>query len=421
MKRWFLFAVVFVFIFPGVVAAEEKILVNIDEAILMALRDNRDILLKAEDVKKAKLKIKEAQASLFPTLDLSAGWSLTREYYAKDLSSNTAQATLKQYLYTGGKTLNTIEQNEYKFAVANFLLQETELDTVLSVKKAFHTLLLADEFSNLNKIMLENTKEHLKFVQARYANGQASESDILEIKESLGNLEEAYEASLNEVSAAQSLLKNLLYLSEEVKIEPDGELAYSPTELTYEEAFLKSLENRPKIKQYEFQEEADKKAIEIVKADNRPEIYASWDYYSRSHAALGTGRNRNDYNVLGLTFSWPVFDGWLTKAKLEQAIVDLKETQLNREKIVKDISLEVKNAYLDLKDALAKVKSSQSETDLYSDTLLSTVEKYKSGIASMLDLSDAFLGYRISLFNQKQAIYDCIVAKARLERATGGS
>src|SRR3989338_2269828 len=198
MKSWIIFTALFIFIFPGFVRAEEKILLNIDEAILMALRSNRDIRLKTEDVKKAKLKIKEAQASLFPTLDLSSGWSLTRNLYAKDISSNTAQASLKQYLYKGGKTLNTIDQNEYKFAVANFLLQEAGLETVLSVKKAFYTLLLADEFSDLNKMILENTSAHLELIRARYDNGQTSESDILKIKESLESVEEAYEASLNQ-------------------------------------------------------------------------------------------------------------------------------------------------------------------------------------------------------------------------------
>ncbi len=419
MKITILFLILFIFIFPFILRAQEFSL-TLDEAISLALRDNRDVLLKVEDLKKAKLKIAEAQASLFPAVSFTASWTDTRGLYAKDLTQSTTQTSLKQYLYKGGKTINTIKQKQDNFEVTKSLLDKTKLEAVLNVKKAFYTLLLANEFSNLNKGILENTQEHLKTQQARYANGQASASDVLAIEESQSAIQQACEASINQAEVSTALLRNLLYLDEAVKIKPDEKFNYEPKELAYDEAFLKALNSRPEIKQYEAQERVDKKAIEIAKADNRPSIYASWDYYSRSHTAATTTRGWNDYNVIGLTFSWPVFDGWATKAKVEQAIVDLKETQLTKEKTIKDIALELKSAYLDLKNALAKIKSTQAEVNLYQDTLSVTQAKYKAGIVSSLDLSDATLGYAVSLFNQKEATYDYVLAKASFDKATGG-
>jgi hypothetical protein len=40
-------------------------------------------------------------------------------------------------------------------------------------------------------------------------------------------------------------------------------------------------------------------------------------------------------------------------------------------------------------------------------------------MVSSLDLNDASLSYEVSLFNQKQAIYDYIVAKSTFDKATG--
>ena len=293
---------------------------------------------------------------------------------------------------------------------------------MLNISKAFYTLLLANEFANLNKGILDNTQAHLNALQARYKNGQASTSDILTIKESLSSVNEALEASLNQAEAAQALLRNLLYLEEKIKIKPDSQFVYSPKEVAFDEAFLQAMKSRPEIKQYAAQTQADKKAIEITKSDTRPSIYASWDYYSRSTTSLSFSPTKGwqDYNIVGLTFSWPIFDGWATKAKVEQAIIDLKETQLTKEKTIKDIATELKNAYLDLNNAIAKIKSQQAEIDLYQDTLDVMQKKYKSGIVSFLDLDDASLGYQVSQFNQKQAIYDYLVAKASFEKATGG-
>ncbi len=344
----------------------------------------------------------------------------TKGYYAKGLTQAATQTTLKQYLYKGGETINTIKYNGYKFEVSRAILDKTKLEVALNVKKAFYTLLLANEFANLNKGILENTQGHLEMQQARYANGQVSASDILAIEESLAAVEEAYTSSINQAQASQALLKNLLYLDETVNIKPAGGFTYQQREIAYDEAFLKAMRTRPEIKQYEAQAKADRANIEIAKTDNRPSVYAAWDYYSRSHTAATTARGWNDYNVVGLTFSWPIFDGWATKSKVEQAMVDLKQTRLTREKTIKDIALELKGAYLDLKNALAKIKSIEAQVNLYQDTLSVTQEKYKAGIASSLDLNDIALGYLVSLFNQKEAIYDYVLAKAKFDKATGG-
>ncbi|MCX5703670.1 MAG: TolC family protein [Candidatus Omnitrophica bacterium] len=419
MKRSAAFLILFVFISSVAVRAEEVSL-TLQEAINIALRDNRDVLLKTGDVIKAKAKIAEVNASLFPTLNFTGAWTDTRGLYSKDLGQSTAQLTLKQYLYKGGEAINTIEQNKYKAQVSTSLLDKTKLELILNVKKAFYTLLLAKEFASLNQGILENTREHLNFIKERYQYGQASASEILNIDASLNSVQQAYQASLNQVEATQALLNNLLYLDKDTRITPAAQFTYEPIELAYDEAFLKATGSRPEIKQYAAQAKADQEAIEIAKSDNRPNIFASWDYYSRSHLGATTGKNWNDYNVIGLTFTWPIFDGWATKAKVEQAIVDLKETELTKEKTIGDIALELKNAYLDLKDAISGIKSQEAQVELYKDTLSAIEEKYKAGLTSSLDLGDASLGYKVSLFNRSQATYDYAIAKAEFEKATGG-
>ncbi|MBN1913113.1 MAG: TolC family protein, partial [Candidatus Omnitrophica bacterium] len=309
-------------------ARAEDIALSLEEAFIIALRDNRDILLKEEDLKKAKAKIKEADSALMPSLSVSAAWSQTRGYYEKELGQDNAQLGLKQYLYKGGRIQNTIKQSKDKIEVSRAQLDKTKAEVIFNVKKAFYTLMLSAEYADLNKEIFENSLSHLAAVKERYRMGQASESEVLGIEGSLSNVEEAYAVSLSQKEASLALLRNLLYLDEKVNLIPEADLKYEPKEFAYEEAFLRAMKVRPEIRQYEAQENSDKKAIEILKADNRPSVYASWDYYTRSRALATTSKNRNDYNVIGLTFSWPVFDGWATKAKIDQAIIDLKETQL---------------------------------------------------------------------------------------------
>lgn len=420
MKKIIFITIVCCLIYARSLMAEE-ISLTLDESIAIALRNNRDILLKAEDVKKAKEKLSEANSGLLPTLTVTGSWTNTMDYYQKDIAETKAQTTLKQYLFRGGKTINTIGYNKDMLSVSKALLDKTKLQTAFDVEKAFYTLLLAAEFANLNKGILENTKEHLDITEARYKNGQASESDILKIGQSLSNVQQAYEASLNEVESSQILLKNLLYLDEKVNITPDGKFSYEPKELDYDEAFLNMMKKRPEIRQYEAQENADKKSIEIAKADTRPAIYASWDYYNRSRPSLtfSPSKGWQDYSIVGVTVSWPIFDGWATSAKVRQAIIDLKETQLTKEKIKRDIALELKNAYIALKNAIAKIKTQEAEVAVYKDNLYSITKKYQQGIASLIDLNDAALSYNVAEFNKNETVYDYLIAKASFERAQG--
>ena len=403
-------------------AKAEEVSLSLDEALVIALRDNRDILLKEGDLRKAKVKIAESHADLFPSVTFTGGWTYTRGYYSKDISQTNSQFDLKQNLYTGGKTFNTIKYNGYKFEVAKALLDKTKIETALNVKRALATLLLAQDFAKLNKMMLDNAREQLTFIKERYKAGEVSESEVLKGESSLEDLNQVYESSLNQVSLSQAVLNNLLYLDKDVSIKVVGELNYESREVAYDESLLKALEERPEIRQYAAQLKADKNSIEIAKSTARPNIYASWDYYSRSHAVTTTVNTRswNDYNVLGVTFSWPIFDGWRTKAKVEQAVIDLKQTQLLKEKAIKDIVLELKDAYLGLRDSIALIKSTQSDSKVYDDNYRSVSAKYKQGEVSLLDKSNAEIKYEVSRFNKNQAAYDYTIAKASFDKAMGG-
>jgi outer membrane protein TolC len=306
--------------------------------------------------------------------------------------------------------------------VEESLLDKTKLEIIFDLSQAYYTLSLSRVFVELNKGILQNSRLHLDYVNALYKNGQASETEILQAQASLAIVEQAFEDSQRQKEAAQILLNNLLFLDKDVVVIPATEFRFDPKDVAFDQGFLKAMKTRPEIKQFESQLKADKSAIEIAKADGRPNIYASWDYYSRSHSVTTTvnTRNWNDYNVFGITVAWPIFDGWQTKAKVQQAIVDLKQTQLGKAKLVQDIALEVKNTYLSLKNSLDQIKTTQADNLFYKSNLHTAEERYASGQVSLLDKDDAQIKYEISVFNQQQAVYDYIIAKFNFDKATGG-
>lgn len=82
MKLVAIILIAFILVSPAILSAEEVAL-TLDEAISIALRDNREVLLNAEDIKKAKAKIAEAKAGLLPTLNFTGGWTDTGDIIIK--------------------------------------------------------------------------------------------------------------------------------------------------------------------------------------------------------------------------------------------------------------------------------------------------------------------------------------------------
>jgi len=404
-------------------ASAEEVTLTLDEAVAIALRDNPDILISTQGVIKAKAQVKEAWSEILPSLNFSASRFITQNLRPKPYNTTQIYAGLQQMIFSSGRIMNTIKYREYGKEVQQALLDKTKLDKTLEVKKAFCTLILARDLARINKDIVDNMQQHLEFLEDRYKSGQASESDTLDVQASLSSVKKEYEISVNQAESSESLLKKLLNMEESVTIKPEGEFVYEEMEVVYDKAILEAMSRRPEIKQYEAQIKANKKAVNVARAGGLPSIYATWDEYSGDRFLTETGGSTNkwkNYNVYGFVFSWPVFDGFATKAKIEQAMVDLKEAELTRQKTARDIAFEVKTSYLSLKDAIFRIESSEADIRLYENNLSTVKDKFQDGITSSLDLSDANLRYQLALFNKEQALYDYIIAKSAFEKATGG-
>ena len=68
---------------------------------------------------------------------------------------------------------------------------------------------------------------------------------------------------------------------------------------------------------------------------------------------------------------------------------------------------------------MAKLNPAKRDIELYENNVKVIQARYKDGIASNLDLGDAQLAFLISQFNHRQYLYDCLSAKAKLDKAMG--
>ncbi len=418
----FLLILLFVCLCGSPAAAEEGVRLSLEDALALALRQNPGVRLSLEEVTRSRAALAEARSALLPSLKSTASFTDTRALYAKDVRSLKADVGLSQVLFAGGRIVKTIALAREGVVIAEAQLEGARLESALLTRKAFFTGLLAQKLQTLNAHILENTAAHVSLERARYDAGESSHSDVLRIERSLAAVRAACESSRNQERAAQAALQTVLGLQPQVIVVADGQMTYEEKELAFDEALLEALRSRPEIRQFEAQEKQAAASVVVAKAATRPQITAAWDYYSSSTPVTATSSARawHDYQVAGITVSWPLFDGWAAKNKVDQALAGLSQSKLLRQKAALDIALEVQTAFLQLRNAIAGIRAAEAEAVLYGDAVAVSAQKYKSGEVSALADDDARLRYEVAQYNRDQALYEYAVAKAAFEKATGG-
>jgi outer membrane protein len=403
-------------------AQAQEVSLSLDEALALGMRQNQSVKLSLDEVLRARAALGEASSERLPSVNAAGSLTHTMGLYDKDVRSIKTDIGVSQVLFAGGRIINTISFAEQGVVIAQAVLEGAKLEAALQIRKAFFACLLAEKLEAVNKHILSNAQAHFAAVKARYDAGQASRSDLLRVEQSLASVQQAYEASRNQRIQAQAFLQTVLALQPGVLIVPKGELSYQPQEVAFDEALLAAMRSRPEIRRYEALEKQAKASVGIAKSGSRPTVSAAWDYYSSSTPALATSSARawNDHQIAGITVSWPVFDGWAAKRRVEQALSEVSQAQTLREKAALDIALDVKTAYLGLRDAVEAIKASEAEVALYRDAQQVSSRRFQAGEMSVLEADDAQLRFEIAVFNGDQALYEYSVAKAAFEKATGG-
>ncbi|KGE84877.1 hypothetical protein IX84_30925 [Phaeodactylibacter xiamenensis] len=122
---------------------------------------------------------------------------------------------------------------------------------------------------------------------------------------------------------------------------------------------------------------------------------------------------------VGLSMSVPIFDGLNKKAKIQRARLDLEKARNQREELVRGISLEVANAQTNFRNASSRLNSQQNNLDLAERIYETAQVKYREGVGSSLEVTQAEQSLYTTQSNYMQALYDVLQSKARLEMALG--
>lgn len=158
-----------------------------------------------------------------------------------------------------------------------------------------------------------------------------------------------------------------------------------------------------------------------VKANRYPVIGVNTGYnFSRSESALGfallnTGRGFN----YGLTASINIFNGFLQRRSEQNATIGIENAQLDYDRIKQSVNSQLAIAYQTYLTNLQLVKLEERNQKIAKQNLDITMEKYRLGSISQVEIRDAQLNYVNATVRFSNAQYLAKIAEIGLKEITG--
>jgi outer membrane protein len=415
---------------------------SLNDAVALALEQNKDVLASNEDLKKAEAQIDEAYGNAYPSLNF------TGQYLRNILSPvlfipgntppfNPGPEPLKFRIstdnsYSAGLSLSQIvfsAKVNTAIQIANEYSNYTEKnnsavkeDVVLSVKKAYYGVLLMQKVVEATRQGLELARANYENLNKLYKQGMASEFDLLRSEVQVANTEPMLSQAENQVVLAKNALRNLLgiNLNRQMNLTDSLELKEIPMDIVVEESAL-SLQRNSTLQGMYAYEKILNKNISIQKADYYPTLAAFGNY---QYQAQDNGFRFNKYNsyptfIVGLSMTYNIFNGLQTKYRTEQAVIDRDKLIINTKKLEEGIKIQVDEARLRMIEAKKRVDAQAKSVEQATKAVSIADVRFKNGLGTQLELIDAQVALTRTQINKAQAIYDYLVARADWEKNSG--
>ncbi len=122
---------------------------------------------------------------------------------------------------------------------------------------------------------------------------------------------------------------------------------------------------------------------------------------------------------VGVAATWTFFDGGRTRAAVHEAQARAAELAAREQRLCLDIELEVRRAYLQLKDAQARLEVVSQGVAAAEQSLREIEVRYRGQSATITELIDAQVALSSIRVRVATAQADIEIARANLERAAG--
>lgn len=350
-------------LFSGVAIADAGEDLTIDEAFQLALFANEQIQIAEQDLVQGKLLTKRAITVLMPRLTADASWE--KLYYQDFSNPDFGRVGLKLdwTIFKGGQVWIAKKGALYTVKAAEHGLSFAKETVLLQVLSRMYDILLAQEVIKIDQDRIQRVQEQLRSAQIRFDVGESPVTDVLSAKVTLTNAELFLVESQKDLALARRRLQDLIEqpVPELISIPPDVEVP----QLDLVNLNSTAMHERSDLAQGRELIRLSEQEAKLASAGRRPDLKLAGKYnnFTENIQLLPDA-------TLGVTFSWPVFQGG-------QVSIDSKEAYSRVRQVEEGYSLQVKDALYEVENAVRNLEALEAQEALVEASLENARENFR--------------------------------------------
>ena len=407
---------------------------SLSQAWSLALSQNRGYAATGSDLEAAVAGERAARAARWPSLTANAGYTRLQNGPSLDVVSPgmdfhsgpifhddqyvSGSVQMMLPLYAGGQISAGIDAAHSAVASATAAAGAAAGRLKLQVAQAYVEVLRAQRALAAARSDTASLQANVEDAQQRVHTQSSPLSDLLAAQVALANAEQVQVHAASELQQDQAAYNRLLGepLDRAVELEPeiptDPTLAGLPLETLVQRALAGRMELRGAAA------EVDALASQSRAAAGRllPQLALTGGYTHFDNQIL----DRENFAMVGVGLSWSLFDAGRVRDEA-RALDDQSRAQRGRlEDLRAQIGLEVRESWLALRDAQARLRASSQSVALAEENLHDSRELYGTGLATNTQVLDAVALRTRAVSNRDDATLDASMALLRLAYAVGG-
>jgi len=425
------------FIFFNVLAVSlleaETLVIDVEKGVALALNNNERLLQAKIDVVHSREGHRLARSAGLPQLEASINynrnWLLPSFVFAGSAvrigteNNLTGTVTMRQRLYAGGGVRAAMDMADRQVAIMGETERETRQLVVAAVEERFYDLLLAEELLKVVHLAIERSRQNLHQVVSRGQAGRASEFDRMRAQVQVSSMRADSIRSENDLRLAAMALKDIVGIDLDQPLEVRGTFRIDTSlDINDLQGLLdRGVANRPELARIIRQLEYQERNVEFERAAGRPllDLVATGQTQFQSNEFdLADKEWRKSWNT-GVVLNIPIFDGQRTGARVAQAKQSLRRTEYERQRLEREVHLQVQQAYYDVEEASERIEANRDAVLQAEKGLRMAGSRYANGAGTLLEILDAQLALVQTRTENAMARRDRGLALMRLERSVG--
>ncbi|HZK07867.1 MAG TPA: TolC family protein [Bacteroidales bacterium] len=318
-------------------------------------------------------------------------------------------------LFFNGQYLTGIKLAKIARSISEKNINLTALDIKENVVDTYYLILITEEYLRIIDDNIGNLNEVFKHTSDMAYAGLAEQTDADQIQVSLSQVKNSKKAMDRNLQLNFNMLRFLLGLETNEEVVLTDKIDQLLPALEQQSLAIPNLdiEQNPSYQIMLDQELISEKNINFEKWAYGPTLTG---FYSYTKKLMTSGFDLSPNNVAGVSLAVPIFSGLSRSSRVGQAKIQLDQTRLSKEQLEEQLKLQDRQLTYNLNSAYENYLTQKESVVVAKRVYQSVNNKYRQGMMSSLDLTQANTNYLQAENNYITSIMELLKSKLALDK-----